>query len=116
MPAPQPEAPYPGIQRRTHDTDEATIVEYAFAPGATFPLHRHPPEQIVVVREGSVELTAGRLLRTVDAGQWAVIPGGEDHGITAGDRGASFLAILVPRRTPETEITLTERDPGATPT
>lgn len=111
----QPEAPYPGVQRRTHDTAQATIVEYAFAPGATFPLHRHPHEQIVVLRGGSVELTTGSVLQMLDAGEWAAIPGDVEHGITAGDRGASFLAILVPRRTPETEITLTEPDPGATP-
>jgi quercetin dioxygenase-like cupin family protein len=115
MSEPWAATPYAGIQRRTHDTAQATIVEYAFAPGATFPQHRHPHEQIVVLREGSVELTAGSRVRTLGALDWAAIPGNETHGITAGDRGASFLAILVPRRTPHEEITLTECDPGATP-
>ncbi len=115
MAAPRPEAPYPGIQRRTHDTAQATIVEYVFAPGATFPLHRHRHEQIVVVREGSVELTVGSRECTLGADEWAAIPGNEEHGITAGDRGASFLAILVPRRAPGEEITLTEHHHGATP-
>jgi quercetin dioxygenase-like cupin family protein len=105
---PRVDVPYPGIRRRTFDTAQATIAEYAFAPGATFPLHRHPHEQITVVREGSLELTVGGRVTELAPGQWSAIPGHEEHGITAGDDGASFLAILVPRREPHEEVTLTE--------
>ena len=110
------DTPYPGVQRRTYDTAQATIAEYAFAPRATFPLHRHPHEQIVIVRDGSVEMTMGRLVRTLGAGEWAAIAGNEEHGITARDRGASFLAVLVPRRMPDDDrMTLIDPDPGAPP-
>ena len=105
-PDPRADAPYPGVRRRTFDTAQATIAEYTFEPGASFPLHRHPHEQITVVRDGSVELTIGGRVTTLGPGQWSAIPGGEQHGITAGDQGASFLAILVPRRAPDEEITL----------
>jgi quercetin dioxygenase-like cupin family protein len=97
-PDPDVEAPYPGIRRRTFDTAQATIVEYSFEPGATFPLHSHPHEQIVVVREGSLDLTVGGQVTNLRQGEWSAIRGHEEHGVTAGDEGASFLAILVPRR------------------
>jgi quercetin dioxygenase-like cupin family protein len=107
---PPVDAPYPGIRRRTFDTAQATIVEYTFEPGATFPLHAHPHEQITVMREGSVELTVGGRVGELGPGAWAAIPGNVEHGITAGERGASFLAILVPRRKPEEEISLAARE------
>ena len=112
MAAPYLDTPYPGIQRRTTDTAQSTIVEYAFAPGATFPLHRHPQEQLVVVLQGSVELIAGGRSQALGEGGWAAIAGNEEHGISAGNRGARFLAILVPRRAPdELQLTLTRPDP-----
>ena len=99
-PEPRVDSPYPGIRRRTFDTTQATVVEYRFEPGATFPLHSHPHEQITIIREGSVELTISGQVTKLDAGEWSAIPGHEEHGVTAGDDGASFLAILVPRREP----------------
>ena len=49
------DVPYPGVSRRTVDAPAATVNRYDFAPGATFPRHRHPQEQITLVLEGSVE-------------------------------------------------------------
>jgi len=114
-PGPPVDVPYPGILRRTFNTPQTTIAEYQFEPRARFPLHRHPHEQITVVREGSLELTVGDHVTNLVAGQWSAIPGHKEHGITAGDRGASFLAVLVPRRRSDEEMTLTEHDSGATP-
>lgn len=95
---PRADSPYPGIRRRTFDIAQATLVEYEFEPGASFPLHSHANEQITVIREGTVELTLGGSVNQLRSGEWSAIPGHEEHGITAGDNGASFLAILVPRR------------------
>jgi len=109
-PEPPVESPYPGIRRRTFDTARATIVEYTLEPRATFPLHSHRHEQITVIREGSVELTIGREVMELGPGEWSAISSHEEHGITAGDQGASFLAILVPRRQAEEEISLAARE------
>ena len=43
------ETPYAGIERRVLNTAKATVQEYRFEPGATFPLHHHPQEQITLV-------------------------------------------------------------------
>ena len=109
-PEPPVDSPYRGVHRRTFDTAHATIVEYRLEPGATFPLHSHPHEQITVIREGTVALTVGDRVRELGPGEWSAIPGNVVHGITASDRGASFLAMLVPRRKPEEEISLAARE------
>jgi quercetin dioxygenase-like cupin family protein len=93
-----PEHPFPGVTRRGFDTNEASVTRYDFDAGARFPLHRHPQEQITIVEEGDVELTAGDETRALRAGQWAVVPPDVPHGIRAGTGGARFLAIVVPRR------------------
>jgi quercetin dioxygenase-like cupin family protein len=102
------EAPFAGIVRRALTTDEATVTEYRFEPGATFPGHHHPQEQITLILEGEVRLTAADATETLTAGGWSVVAGGVPHGITAGAAGAAFLAILVPRRDPAAAYTLSD--------
>lgn len=92
------EAPYAGIDRRVLTTSKATVQEYRFQPGATFPLHQHPQEQITLVVEGSISFNADGESHELHAGAWSVVPGDVVHGITAGPAGARFIAILVPPR------------------
>ena len=92
------EEPYPGLVRRTFSSAEATINSYTFDPGATFPLHRHPQEQITLVVEGVVEMTIAHYTTQLEEGAWSVVPGGVEHEITAGPAGAQIIAMIVPRR------------------
>jgi quercetin dioxygenase-like cupin family protein len=92
------EAPYAGIARRVLTTSKATVQEYRFEPGASFPLHNHPQEQITLVIDGDLSFSADGENHELSAGMWSVVPGDVTHGITAGTRGARFLAILVPPR------------------
>lgn len=100
--------PYPGITRRTVDTTAATVNRYDFEPGATFPRHRHPQLQITLVLEGSVLLTVGDRTRRLAAGDYSVIPRDTEHGISAGDHGASFVAMIVPARAGANAYTVLE--------
>lgn len=93
-----PESPYDGIARRVLTTSKATVQEYRFEPGATFPLHRHAQEQITLVLEGELSFSADGGTHPLGAGAWSVVPGDVEHGITAGPGGTRFLAILVPPR------------------
>jgi len=90
--------PYPGVTRRGFDSQGATVTAYAFEPGATFPLHHHPQEQITVVQRGDLEMTIGDSVQTLSAGAWSVVAPGVVHGITAGADGAELLAIVIPGR------------------
>jgi quercetin dioxygenase-like cupin family protein len=58
---------------------EAIQMRIALAPGATFPDHSHPGEEIIYVLEGSFEYrVAGRPV-TVGAGEVLFIPVGTVH-------------------------------------
>jgi quercetin dioxygenase-like cupin family protein len=89
--------PHPGIERQSFDTDAATIVSYRFEAGASFPLHRHPEEQITIVEEGQVDFLLGSETRQLSAGDWVVTAPETPHGIVAAE-DARFLAIIIPRR------------------
>jgi quercetin dioxygenase-like cupin family protein len=95
MPA---EEVYKGVRRRSFSSGKATVTSYSFAPGATFPLHRHPQEQITLIEAGEVEMTVGDRVESLAAGEWSVVEGDVEHGIRAGADGAQLVAIVVPRR------------------
>jgi len=52
------ETPYAGIARRVLNTSKATVQEYRFDAGATFPIHHHPQEQFTLVLEGEISFSA----------------------------------------------------------
>jgi quercetin dioxygenase-like cupin family protein len=103
--------PYPGVKRHSIDADQATLARYAFAPGARFPTHHHPEEQIVLVRGGSVTFSCGDRVEELGPGEFAVAAPGVDHSMIAGADGAEFVAIIVPRREHANAYTVT----GTTP-
>jgi quercetin dioxygenase-like cupin family protein len=93
-----PEEPFPGVRRRRFDGEGATVTEYRFEPGASCPDPRHAQEQITVVVEGVVSMTIEGEASEIGPGGWSVVGPDVDHGITAGDAGARFLAVVTPRR------------------
>lgn len=100
--------PYEGLLRRTFDSEHATVSEYRFEPGARFPLHTHPEEQLTFVTEGEIELTAGDEVTRLVKGNWAVLAGGVPHSIRAPDGSAGILAVVIPRRASPTAYTVVE--------
>jgi quercetin dioxygenase-like cupin family protein len=98
--------PFPGVLRWTFDAEGATVTRYDFEPGASFPIHHHPQEQITVVTRGEIEFTADGAAKRMAPGDWSVVRGGVEHGIRAGSDGASIVATIVPRRDPADAYTL----------
>ena len=90
--------PYPGVTRRTLDSERATVTAYTFAPRARFPLHRHPQEQITIVQSGDVEMTIGDRVHALGAGAFTIVAPDVEHAVAAGPSGAELLALIVPRR------------------
>ena len=80
-------AQQPGIKRtdlQRHDISvpgyEAIQTRVDFAPGAAFPRHKHPGEEIIYVIEGSIEYDVdGQPPVTVNAGGVLFIPAGIVH-------------------------------------
>ncbi len=89
---------YEGVLRRSFSSEQATVTSYTFAPGATFPPHRHPQEQITLIESGDIEMSVGDHVESLSAGDWSVVEGDLEHGIRAGTEGARIVAIVIPRR------------------
>jgi quercetin dioxygenase-like cupin family protein len=104
------EEAYPGVLRQSFSSEEATVSRYTFSPGARFPVHRHPQEQITLVHSGSIEMTVAGEQSTMGGGEFAVVGKAVEHGITAGPDGARILAIIVPARQDESEIQVSEAE------
>jgi quercetin dioxygenase-like cupin family protein len=90
--------PFPGVRRESFTTERATVTRYTFEPGAGFPRHSHPQEQITLIVQGGVEMAIGDERSLMGPGDWSVVGPDVEHGITAGAEGAHFLAIVAPPR------------------
>jgi len=67
-----------------------------FAPGAYFPRHTHPGEEIIYVLSGTIEYEIAGKLATVKAGDVLFVPDGVVHAArNVGDTRASELATYV---------------------
>ena len=104
------QAQQPGIKRtdlQRHDLSvpgrEVVQVRVDFAPGAAFPRHRHPGEEIINVLEGSLEYEVeGKPPVTLKAGDVLFIPAGTIHSarnVGAG-RAAEFATYIVEKGKP----------------
>jgi quercetin dioxygenase-like cupin family protein len=68
----------------------------SFAPGASFPRHKHPGEEIIYVTQGTIEYEVGGKRVTVKAGEVLFIPYGVVHAArNAGAGPAAELATYV---------------------
>jgi quercetin dioxygenase-like cupin family protein len=94
----------PGITRtdlQQHDLSipghEAIQTRVDFAPGAAFPKHKHPGEEIIYVIEGSIEYEVeGQPAVTVKAGGVLFIPAGTPHSAkNVGSVNAAELGTYV---------------------
>jgi quercetin dioxygenase-like cupin family protein len=76
---------------------EAVQVRIDFAPGAAFPRHTHPGEEIIYVLEGSLEYRVeGKSPVTLKAGEVLFIPAGTIHAAkNVGSNNAAELGTYV---------------------
>jgi quercetin dioxygenase-like cupin family protein len=91
-------SPAPGIQIQPVFGGSLMTCWISMEPGAEVPRHAHPNEQLGVVVEGSVTLTANGETRTLEPGDaYAVTPDLEHQGV-AGPSGAMLVETFVPVR------------------
>lgn len=91
--------PFAGVTAYRFDTAYATVVRYEIQPGAAYPPHSHPEEQVVHVLAGEMEFWVdGRGVR-LRSGDTLYVPGGAEHGSRVeGPDPVTFLVVVVPRR------------------
>ena len=85
-----------------------------FAPGASFPNHKHPGEEIIYVLEGTLEYQVeGKAPVTLKAGDVLFVPYGVGHSarnIGTGP-GAELATYVVEKGKPLTEIVKSGTEP-----
>lgn len=100
----QAQAPRPPGSTRTdlqrHDLSiegrEVLQARVDFAPGAYFPRHTHPGEEIIYVLSGTIEYEVAGKFVTVKAGDVLFVPDGVAHAArNVGNSPASELATYV---------------------
>ncbi len=104
-PAPPPARP-PGTARtdlQRHDLSvagwESLQALVSFAPGSSFPRHKHPGEEIIYVTQGTIEYEVAGKPVVVKAGEVLFIPNGVVHAArNPGTEPAAELATYVVRK------------------
>jgi quercetin dioxygenase-like cupin family protein len=79
----------------------------AFAPGASFPRHRHPGEEVIYVLNGMIEYELdGKPPVTLQAGDVLFVPDGAVHAAknVGIDEAAELGTYIVEKGKPLTEI------------
>ena len=82
---------------------EAIQVLVEFAPGAAFPAHSHPGEELVYVTEGSLEYAvAGQPPVTLEAGDVLFIPARAIHSVrnVGNGKGSELATYFVEKGQP----------------
>ena len=88
-----------GVTRQVVNGENQTMVRYVYQPGAVFPEHHHPQEQITVVLSGQIEFTVDGEKMVLHAGDASVIPANVPHGARViGTEVVETLNALSPRR------------------
>lgn len=94
-----PEQVFPGVTRQTIQAANQTMIRYVYLPGAVFPDHHHPEEQVTAVLTGQIEFTVGGERHLLGPGDVAIIPPNVSHGATVvGSLTVETLNTLSPRR------------------
>jgi quercetin dioxygenase-like cupin family protein len=104
--AASPPARPPGTTRtdlQRHDLSvkgwESLQALVSFAPGSSFPRHKHPGEEIIYVTEGTIEYEVEGKTIVVEAGEVLFIPNGIVHAArNRGQEPAAELATYVVRK------------------
>jgi quercetin dioxygenase-like cupin family protein len=96
---PQPPITRTDLQRQDLSVPGREVIQVlvGFAPGADFPKHSHPGEEIVYVVEGSLEYQVDRKPPVMlEAGDVLFIPAGAAHAVrNTGKGNAAELATYV---------------------
>ncbi len=88
-----------------------TLIFENIGVGDRIPLHVHPTvEEVVVIEDGSAEVTLGDEKRTVGAGAVVFIPPGTPHGTR--NVGIAVLRVQAIFPTPDIDIQMLERLPA----
>ena len=79
------------------DSPECRLVAFTLQPDQTVPMHRSASTVVVTVVSGAGVFRGGNGDMALRPGDSASYEPNEMHGMTAGDSGLRFLAVITPR-------------------
>jgi quercetin dioxygenase-like cupin family protein len=79
-----------------HDEANARVIAFTLGPGQVIGTHRSASTVLVHVVRGSGRFEGEAGAAELEVGATAVFSPGEAHGMTAGEDGLEFLAVLSP--------------------
>ena len=88
----------PGADSQLFSSDNVQVSWLFMHPNMEFPMHNHPEEQIMIVREGSILQKLGDTEVELKAGDVAIMPSGLMHGGKVGPEGCKVIDIFYPVR------------------
>jgi quercetin dioxygenase-like cupin family protein len=87
------------VSRRIVEGRNFTLLRYVYQPGAVFPVHRHPQEQVTLVLEGRLEFTVRESKTMVGPGEFLRLGPDTPHGArVVGDAPVVSLNFFSPAR------------------
>ncbi len=87
---------YPGVRLHAIGGERVLLCRVTYAPGTDVALHTHEAsEQLMVIIDGSVEVTIAGETRKLEAGDACVINRGIEHELHSTE-GATFFEALSP--------------------
>ena len=90
--------PAPGVFMRAFAGTGLSVASVRLAPDTTVAAHRHIAEQVGIVLEGSMEITAGGKTELVKAGSVYVIDSDVPHAVRVGPNGCRVVEMFAPAR------------------
>lgn len=79
-----------------HDEANSRIVFFALAPGQDVPVHTSSATVVVTVVDGFGTFIGNDVRSSLKAGESVVYEPNEPHGMTAGEQGLRFVAVISP--------------------
>ncbi|HEY0304347.1 MAG TPA: hypothetical protein VGC44_05205 [Longimicrobiales bacterium] len=79
-----------------HDEANSRVVFFALAPGQQVPVHTSASTVVVTVTHGSGTFVGQDSKSSLAIGESAVYQPNEPHGMTAGEQGLRFVAVISP--------------------
>jgi quercetin dioxygenase-like cupin family protein len=88
----------PGLHMHICTAENMTAIFTNLEPNSVVPHHRHDPEQIMIVMEGSGEQVVLGKRYKVKAGDYIVVPAGSEHALYVGPKGIRTIEVFSPPR------------------
>ena len=87
-------------QVRAHilSSQRMTAIFVTMDPNAVVPVHKHEPEQVMIIVDGEAELVTGGKRYPVKKGDVAIFASNQEHGTYASDKGLKTIEFFSPIR------------------